>query len=56
MLHFLQIIQTIIEQTLYHFTYLPTLMKNLIENVHFCITNEIESGIVSYHPEMEHGV
>ena len=32
---FLQIIQTIIEQTLYHFTYLPTLIKNLIENVHF---------------------
>ena len=35
MLHFLQIIQAIIQQKLYYFMNLTTLMKILIQNVHF---------------------
>ena len=36
--------------------YLTTLMKILLQMFTFCIINEIESGIVSYNSEMEHGV
>ena len=30
--------------------------KFLLKILTFCIINEIERGIVSYHSEMEHGV